>query len=53
VVPLDVHLSDAAASRKTDSQKLWMRARDLITERLGQSPTSDLLGAHLGEVTIK
>jgi hypothetical protein len=53
VVPLDVHLSDEAASREPNSQKLRMRARDLITERLNQRAASDVPAAHLGEVTIE
>jgi hypothetical protein len=53
VIPLDVHITDEALSRETDSPDLWIRARDLVTEHFRHSATNDLMPAHLGEVMIR
>jgi hypothetical protein len=53
VVALDVHLSDQAVSRETAVPDLWIRIRDLVTERLRNRAADDVLAAHLGEVIIR
>jgi hypothetical protein len=52
VVPLDVHVSDEAISRDAESEALWIRARDLVTQHVRQRADNDQIEAHLGEVTI-
>jgi hypothetical protein len=53
VVPLDVHLSDEAISREPESEELWIRARDLVTQHVRQRADTDQIEAHLGQVTIE
>jgi hypothetical protein len=53
VVPLDVHLTDEALAGEAESPDLWIRARDLVTERVRNSVANDMLDAHLGEVVIR
>jgi hypothetical protein len=48
-----VHVTDEALSEETDSPDLWMRARDLVTERVRNSVAHNALAAHLGEVVIR
>jgi hypothetical protein len=53
VVPLEVHVTDAARAGETDSPNLWIVARDLVTEHIRNSAADDLVGEHLGDVVIR
>src|SRR5688500_3314873 len=47
VVPLDLHVTNEVLSEQTDSPELWMRARDLITNRVRNRADHDALATHL------